>query len=120
MAELEWLELPVGAGPVLKYPHMREELLSHLWDLADRQRLLLDSDKGSLLGYAVHYLFDDTPLGEDPSRAVGWFLHDEAEARLVGTVATALDRVFEEHGTESGVPLPPKSKTPEAFAQGSL
>ena len=87
---------------MLNYPHMREELLSHLWDLADRQRLLENSGEASLLDYAVHFLFDDTPLGEDPSRAVGWCLHNEAEARLIGTVASALDRVFEKHGIEQG------------------
>ncbi len=85
---------------MLKYPNMREELVGHLRDLADRRRLVAVTDRGSLLDFAIHFLFDDTPLGEDPRRVVGWFLFDEREAQAIEYVCAALNQVLEHYGTE--------------------
>lgn len=84
----------------LTYPEMRTELIAHLEDLSDRRTIETKGPTGSLLDYAVHFLFDDTVLAEDPTRAIGWFLFDEHEASIVHAVTQALNRVFDIYGTE--------------------
>lgn len=84
----------------LTYPELRTELIAHLEDLSDRRKIESEGPTGSWLDYAVHFLFDDTVLAEDPTRAIGWFLFDEHEASVVHAVTQALNRVFDVHGTE--------------------
>lgn len=84
---------------MLKYSEIRRELIDHLEDLARRSRLFEDPLRGSVLDYAVHFLFDDMRLDEDSSSAVGVFLHDPVEAHLISDLVAALDAVFQRHGT---------------------
>ena len=84
----------------LQYPNMRKELRDSLEDLADRSRLLSEDENGSLLDYAVHFLFDDTNLCDDASNSVGWFLHSEMEAQQLAAVCDAFNVMFARHGTE--------------------
>ncbi len=87
----------------MKYPNMRAELVSYLEDLADvdgRQERWL-ADGGELDG-AVHFIYDDTPLGDHPDRAVGFFLNNEAEVAGVKRLVAALEVLFEKHGTQRG------------------
>jgi len=46
---------------------MRDELLAHLSALAEQQPAPADFDA------AIHFLFDDTALAEDPRSTIGWF-----------------------------------------------
>jgi hypothetical protein len=49
----------------------------------------------------VHFIYDDTCLGEDPSKGIGWYLHDEREATAVREVVAALDAMFDALGTKA-------------------
>lgn len=52
------------------------------------------------LDEAVHFLFDDTTLSDDPDRALGLFLLDNEEVESVYRVVSALDQVLLIYGTE--------------------
>lgn len=91
----------------LKFPSMREELISYLSRLSDldyqyqawveRSSPGLDYDE---LNYTIHFLYDDTGLAENASDWIGLVLRDEIEARSVENVVSALDVVFDKYGTE--------------------
>ncbi|WP_313599726.1 SCO4402 family protein [Pseudomonas sp.] len=91
----------------LKFPSMREELISYLSGLSDldyqyqawveRSSPGLDYDE---LNYTIHFLYDDTGLAENASDWIGLVLRDEIEARSVENVVSALDVVFDKYGTE--------------------
>jgi hypothetical protein len=91
----------------LKFPSMREELISDLSGLSDleyqyqawveRSSPGLDYDE---LNYTIHFLYDDTGLAENASNWIGLVLRDEIEARSVENVVSALDLVFDKYGTE--------------------
>ncbi|WPN98510.1 SCO4402 family protein [Pseudomonas sp. MUP55] len=91
----------------LKFPSMREELISYLSGLSDldyqyqawveRSSPGLDYDE---LNYTIHFLYDDTGLAENASDWIGLVLRDEKEARSVENVVGALDVVFDKYGTE--------------------
>lgn len=93
----------------LKYPQIREELLETLRSLADAeyQRSAwvnhefppgIEYDE---FDYAVHFLYDDAGLAEDPEGAIGLFVKDEQEVQLIKTVVHALERVFNALGTNA-------------------
>lgn len=50
------------------------------------------------LDYAVHFLFDDTSLAEDPSSVIGWILVDFKESDAILNVTRALDNIFDKYG----------------------
>ena len=91
----------------LKFPSMREELISYLSGLSDleyqyqawveRSSPGLDYDE---LNYTIHFLYDDTGLAENASDWIGLVLKDEKEARSVANVVSALDVIFDKYGTE--------------------
>ncbi|MGL5059378.1 MAG: SCO4402 family protein [Microcoleus sp.] len=92
---------------MVKYPKMREELLETLRSLADREyqdKVWLDGDyppgiECDSFDEAVHFLYDDTVLSENPDGAIGVIIEDEKEARLMSAVCQAIDLVFEVLGT---------------------
>jgi hypothetical protein len=92
---------------MVKYPKMREELLETLRSLADRDyqyKAWVDSDyppgiECDSFDDAVHFLYDDTVLAENPDLAIGVIIEDEKEARLMSAVCQAIDLVFEALGT---------------------
>lgn len=84
----------------MKYPNMRLELLNYLQDLASRACLLPEGKAAGRLDAAVHFLYDDTPLSEDPQALVGIMLRDEREVVAVQRVVRSLDDLFEAHGLE--------------------
>ncbi|MCC3418345.1 MAG: hypothetical protein JGK24_03680 [Microcoleus sp. PH2017_29_MFU_D_A] len=94
---------------MVKYPKMREELLETLRSLADREyqhKVWLENDCPPGIEYdsfdeAVHFLYDDTVLAENPDAAIGVIIEDEKEARLMEAVCQAIDLVFEVLGTEA-------------------
>lgn len=92
---------------MVKYPKMREELLETLRSLADRDyqhKVWLENDyppgiECDSFDDAVHFLYDDTVLAENPDLAIGVIIEDEKEARLMSAVCQAIDLVFEALGT---------------------
>ena len=92
---------------MVKYPKMREELLETLRSLADREyqhKAWVENDYPSGIEYesfdeAVHFLYDDTVLAENPDAAIGVIIEDEKEARLMSAVCQAIELVFEALGT---------------------
>ena len=92
---------------MVKYPKMREELLETLRSLADREyqhKVWIENDYPPGIEYdsfdeAVHFLYDDTVLAENPDAAIGVIIEDEKEARLMSAVCQAIDLVFEALGT---------------------
>lgn len=92
---------------MVKYPKMREELLETLRSLADREyqhKVWLERDyppgiECDSFDEAVHFLYDDTVLAENPDAAIGVIIEDEKEARLMSAVCQAIDLVFEVLGT---------------------
>ena len=95
---------------MVKYPKMREELLETLRSLADREyqhKVWLENDyppgiECDNFDEAVHFLYDDTILAENPDAAIGVIIEDEKEARLISAVCQAIDLVFEALGTGVG------------------
>lgn len=87
---------------------MREELLETLRSLADREyqhKVWLEGDyppgiECDSFDEAVHFLYDDTVLAENPDAAIGVIIEDEKEASLMSAVCQAIDLVFEVLGTE--------------------
>ena len=75
----------------MKYPEMREELLSHLSKLADEEYqrscwvegLCPDGIEHDELDYTIHFLFDDTELSSTPQSLIGVLLRNENEAKKV-------------------------------------
>lgn len=89
----------------LKYLGMREELISYLQGLSDKnyqyQAWVEDKKPNGghdELDYAVHFLFDDTSLAEDPSSMIGWILIDSKESDAILNVTRALDNIFDKYG----------------------
>jgi len=90
------------------YPEMRERLLSAARELSDssyqrrvwveRQLPIGREDAG--FDYCVHFIYDDSPLGEDPAKAIGYFVRDEREAHAISRLVQALDALFDAWGTE--------------------
>lgn len=77
--------------------------MAHLEDLADvdgRQEGW--QSNGEEFDGAVHFIYDDTPMADDPERAVGFFLANEAEVAAVRRLVGALEVLFEQHGTRRG------------------
>lgn len=89
------------------YPEMRQELLETATVLADpeyQQRVWVERrippriDDDSF-DYAVHFIYDDTCLGEDASQAIGLYVRDEREADAIRILVDALDKLFLARGT---------------------
>ncbi|MBU2714241.1 SCO4402 family protein [Zooshikella harenae] len=92
----------------MKYPAMRNELLSYLKDLSnwDYQNDCWVNGKCPYgvehdeLDYAIHFLFDDTVLSDDPESLIGVFLRNKEEADSIRSLCNELQIVFEKYGTE--------------------
>lgn len=91
----------------IKYPSIRFELMRNLEKLSDlnyqnavwvaqKYPVNIEFDSFDLV---VHFIYDDTSLGEDASGMLGITFIDEAEVRAFREVVGALDLLFEKHGT---------------------
>lgn len=85
----------------LRYPNMRDILKGYLSDLSNLELqkskwVATDGD----LDYAIHFLFDDTKLSDEPTKCIGWFLWDEREANAVFNVTVALDKLLNLYGVD--------------------
>ena len=82
----------------LAYPEMRAELVDCLGQLSDPRLRRPQKEEPSPLDQAIHFLFDDTPLSDEPARALGYYLIDQEEVDAVSRVVRALDQLLEAHG----------------------
>jgi len=89
----------------LKYPGMRAELLQYLQALSDPkyQRIawvdhLLGGGKYDEFDYAVHFIYDDTNLSEDPDLDIGVILKDKKESDSIKQLVREIDVLFECYG----------------------
>ncbi|WP_460132367.1 SCO4402 family protein [Pseudomonas sp. S1_E04] len=90
----------------LKFPSMREELISYLSGLSDidyQYQAWVERSSPDLgydeFNYTVHFLYDDTGLAENASDWIGLVLKDEKEAMSVESMVNALDVIFDKYGT---------------------
>lgn len=91
----------------IKYPEMREELVNHLRALSDaeyQQRVWVAKGKEGTIehdefDYAVHFLYDDTQLAEDPRAMMGWILRNDSEAVLIERLVKIIESILQKHGT---------------------
>jgi hypothetical protein len=88
-------------------PEMRKQLVDVVSRLADREYQLRAWIRGELppgiydnFDYAVHFIYDDTCLAEEPHDAIGYYVYDEIEATTIAELVDALDRLFEAQGTD--------------------
>lgn len=92
----------------LKYPDMRSELLQHLFELSDldyQKKFWAEGQQDAEVGhdemdYSIHFIYDDTCLGSDASKAIGWFLKNEDEAKAIRNLVCSLDLIFEKYGKQ--------------------
>lgn len=90
----------------LKFPTMRRELIDALDVFSDVEaqgrHLSRSEDFGNgfdgRLATAIHFLFDDTNIEDNPNSHIGFFLFDEAEAKAVHKLAETLDSMLGEPG----------------------
>lgn len=93
---------------MIKYAKMREEFIGHVNALSDKQyqenswvNSVTNEDViHDEMDYAIHFIYDDTCLADDPMRAIGWFLVDESEANCSRELIAALNTVFDKYGTK--------------------
>ncbi len=92
----------------LEFPSMRNELIDYLRGLSDRNhqhRVWVDEPHHENidhenLDYAIHFLYDDTELAENPHETIGFILRDAKEAELVKSLVASLDRIFSKYGLD--------------------
>lgn len=89
----------------LKYLGMREELISYLQGLSDRDYQYKAWVEGNRpngghdeLDYTIHFLYDDTELASDSASMIGWILLSSDEAHAISNVIKALDIIFNKYG----------------------
>jgi hypothetical protein len=90
----------------LEYPNMRQELLGYLQALSDKSYQLaiwVNGESGQNFSHdtfdeSVHFLFDDTPLGDQPMLVIGSFLYNAEEVNSVVKVMTNIQSIFEKYG----------------------
>lgn len=91
---------------MIKYPKLRAELLGYLQALSDvdyQKNCWIDRQcpsgiKHDELDYAVHFLFDDTPLAKNPESSIGVILVDITEVNLIKDVTKSIENVFNIYG----------------------
>ena len=93
---------------MVNLPWKRTELLYYLDILASvekQKRIWIDHifPEGVVydcLDFAIHFLFDDTALADDPEVTIGDILVNMDEANAIREVIDAFKVVFAQHGTQ--------------------
>lgn len=88
------------------YPNMRDELLDILSTLSNAEYQRDAWVKGKFppgiqfdnLDLAIHFLFDDTSLGDDPKSMVGIILLNDIEVKLISNLIESLNLIFDKYG----------------------
>ena len=90
----------------LKYPSMREELVDYINGLGNKEYQYQAWVKGERPGgghdeldYAIHFLYDDTDLADDPESMIGWILTGKNEADAITVLIDSLNIFFDIYGT---------------------
>lgn len=89
----------------MKYSNMHDEMLDYLKHLSDEKyqdRVWVGSERPHpmvMVDDIMHFFYDDTSLGEDADRCIGWFLRDAREAVYIRAVIEAMDVVWQKYGT---------------------
>lgn len=91
------------------YSDMRQQLVRTVATLADleyQQRVWIRHEMPpgvdvDSFDQAVHFIYDDTCLGDDPSEAIGWYVRDEEEATAIRRLVAELDVLFNLMGTSA-------------------
>ncbi|NJO17541.1 MAG: hypothetical protein HC877_17930 [Thioploca sp.] len=93
---------------MIRFPHLRQELIETLQTLADseyQQQAWVERNvpKGmeDSFDIAIHFLYDDTHLADNPEITVGLILEKSEEVPLIKALIEALDHVFEALGLEA-------------------
>jgi hypothetical protein len=87
---------------------MRDELIEYIRSLADRdyqesawaKKVPIRDGVYDCMDYAIHFIYDDTCLAENPSKALGWFIKNEEELDAIKRLVSSLDFIFEKYGTK--------------------
>jgi len=85
---------------------MRDELLDILSTLSNAEYQRDAWVKGKFppgiqfdnLDLAIHFLFDDTSLGDDPKSMVGIILLNDIEVKLISNLIESLNLIFDKYG----------------------
>ena len=85
---------------------MRDELLDILSTLSNAEYQRDAWVKGKFppgvqfdnLDLAIHFLFDDTSLADDPKSMVGVILLDDIEVELISNLIESLNFIFDKYG----------------------
>ena len=93
---------------MVNLPWRRKELLYYLDILANPQKqkqIWIDHifPEGTVYGcldFAIHFLFDDTALTDDPEVTIGDILENMDEVNAIRGVTDAFKIVFAEHGMQ--------------------
>jgi hypothetical protein len=92
----------------IKFIEMREELIETLRALSDKKYqqsawVRQEFPKGieyDNFDLAVHFLFDDTCLAENPEDLIGYCLVNKQEAQLVFCVTESIDKLLSKLGND--------------------
>ncbi|GHG18727.1 MULTISPECIES: SCO4402 family protein [Amycolatopsis] len=91
----------------IQFPDMRNEIVRAVKALAEPEyqwsawvRRELPPGHYDEFTHRIHVLYDDTQVLEDPERAVGVYLRSVEEANAMRKLASAIDALFEDMGTE--------------------
>lgn len=93
---------------MIRFPHLRPELIDTLQTLADpeyQQQAWVEQNVPpgieDSFDIAIHFLYDDTHLADNPEATVGLILEKSEEVFLIKGLIKALDQVFETLGLEA-------------------
>jgi hypothetical protein len=91
----------------IRFPDMRNEIVRAVKALADPEyqwsawvRRELPPGRYDEFTHRIHILYDDTQVLEDPECAVGVYLRSVEEANVMRKLASAIDTLFDDLGTE--------------------
>ncbi len=91
----------------VQFPSMRDEVVEAVEALADTEyqwsawvRHELPVGGYDDFNLAIHILFDDTTVAEDPDRTIGVFLRSQEEADAMRKLGRQIRGLFDELGTE--------------------
>ena len=88
----------------LTFPEMRTELIEYLQGLSDEKYQRIAWVEHSLEGkydefdLAVHFLYDDTKLSDNPDLYIGDILLNKDESDSIKCLAREIDIIFERYG----------------------
>ena len=111
----------------MKLPQRRAELEAILQELsdADIQRREWLGGEGKALGdsgidLVVHFLFDDTDLGENAAATIGEVLFDLREAEAVASLAAVLDSMITRLGDTTSKEYVTDSEWPKVMERAKI